>query len=223
MIFMAIVLFFLIGVVAIYALIQTGKNYAIQLLLIPLLLVGTIFAAYSIYILQGTPKNGIPDGEVEIVFVEMQKPWIIFLSRTKGEDENPIPTYYRIPYNDENKKTMNKIMQEMESGRQVEGEFKERNKVKGGTEPPNGEFWFDRIRRDGLPPKEVAPNDWNSPILDMNGVDKSIQQRLIERGDYDILSTPPTSPISQPENYLQRYSQEDLSAFDPKYDYNHAY
>ena len=74
------------GVVAIYALIQTGKNYALQAVLIPHL-VGTLFAGYAIYILQGTPKNGIPDYEVEVVFIEMQKPWIIFLAREASNDD----------------------------------------------------------------------------------------------------------------------------------------
>ena len=71
MIFTAVILFFLMGVVAIYALIQTGKNYALQAVLIPVILVGTLFAGYAIYILQGTPKQGIPEYDVEVVFVQL--------------------------------------------------------------------------------------------------------------------------------------------------------
>ena len=98
MLFGAVILFFLTGVVTVYAIIQTGKNYALQTLMIPLILVSTVFAGYAIYILQGTPKRGVPDYEVEIVFVEMQKPNIIFLARDTTEGASPIPKYFIIDY-----------------------------------------------------------------------------------------------------------------------------
>ena len=255
MIFGAVILFFLIGVVAIYALIQTGKNYALQAVLIPIILVGTLFAGYAIYILQGTPKNGIPDYEVEVVFIEMQKPWIIFLAREASNDDeesstDPIPKYFKIPYNDENRKTMNKIMKKMEMGQQVEGKFKKKKVNPNGTQPPTGEFQFDNIRRDGLPPKAVREDD--NPISDFEGLDPGIQNRLIERGDYDVLGSsinPGTTPIDHGSTstffdhkefsertgeqvtkrsvYLKKYTTEQLEAFtdswiDEKYDYYEA-
>lgn len=232
MLFGAVILFFLMGVVAIYALIQTGKNYALQAVLIPVILVSTLFAGYAIYILQGTPKKGIPDYEVEIVFVEMQKPNILFLARQKAGDDDtetdPIPKYFVIPYNDENKKTMNKIMKKMEMGVQVEGKFKKKTNPTG-TQPPTGEYQFDDIKREGLPPK--TPRDPN----DMSGVDTGIQNRLMDRGDYDRMnrpSYPGTSPIEDPYDFdpkeFMESTGEEVQAFtnteiDPKYDYFEAF
>ena len=239
MLFGAIILFFLIGVVAIYALIQTGKNYALQAVLIPLILVGTIFAGYSIYILQGTPKNGIPEYEVEIVFVEMQKPWIIFLARQKANDENidtdPVPKYFKIPYNDTNKKTMNKIMKKMEMGIQVDGQFRKKKVTPNGTQPPTGEFEFDKIKRDGLPPKTTREDGTAYDPNEFEGVDGSIQNRLMERGDFDRMDGalyPGTSPIEDPYDFdpkeFMESSGEEVQAFtnteiDPKYDYFEAF
>ena len=174
MLFGAVILFFLTGVVTVYAIIQTGKNYALQALMIPLILVSTIFAGYAIFILQGTPKNGIPDGEVEIVWVEMQKPNILFLARGTQQGDNPIPKYYRIPYNDPNKKMVNEMKKKMEMGVPVQGKFEQKKPLPGGQEPPQGEFEFDDIRREGLPPKkEVVPQQSYMP-----GVDGNIQNAV---------------------------------------------
>lgn len=186
MLFGAVILFFLTGVVTIYAIIQTGKNYALQALMIPLILVSTIFAGYAIFILQGTPKNGIPDGEVEILWVELQKPNILFLARGTEQGDSPLPKYYRIPYNDQNKEEINKMKRKMEMGMPVQGEFKQKKPLPGGQEPPQGEFEFDDIRRDGLPPKQGSTP---SHAGEFEGVDPGIQNRLIERGDYDRMNS----------------------------------
>lgn len=196
MLFGAVILFFLTGVVTVYAIIQTGKNYALQTLMIPLILVSTVFAGYAIYILQGTPKRGVPDYEVEIVFVEMQKPNIIFLARDITEGASPIPKYYIIDYNDPNKKMVNEMKKKMEMGIPVEGKFEQKKPLPGGQEPPTGEFEFDDIRRDGLPSKQAPANDYSyGPAGEFEGVDPGIQNRLIERGDYDRFEnqTPPSS------------------------------
>lgn len=255
MIFGAVILFFLMGVVAIYALIQTGKNYALQAVLIPVILVGTLFAGYAIYILQGTPKQGIPEYDVEVVFVQMQKPHILFLAREAASDDasetDPIPKYFVIPYNDQNKKTMNKIMKRMEMGQPVEGKFKKKDVNPNGNQPPTGEFEFDNIIREGLPPKAVREDDVSYNPDDFEGVDSNIQNRLMERGDYDVLggtsTYPGTSAIEDPyevdpkeleertgENVntksvvRKKYTQEELESFtdsfvDPKYDYYEAF
>ena len=244
MIFGAVILFFLMGVVAIYALIQTGKNYALQAVLIPVILVSTLFAGYSIYILQGTPKQGIPEYDVEVMFVHMQKPHILFLAREASNDDgretDPIPKYFVIPYNDENKKTMNKIMKKMEMGVQVEGKFKRKDVNPNGNQPPTGEFEFDNIKREGLPPKTTRENDTSYNPEDFEGVDGGIQNRLMERGDFDRMDGavyPGTSPIEDPYEgesysptsvYQKKYTTEELEAFtdsfvDEKYDYYEAF
>ena len=204
MIITAVVLFFLIGVVAIYALIQTGKNYALQAVLIPIILVGTLFAGYAIYILQGTPKVGIPEGNVELVFVEMQKPWIIFLSREIPEEDeegegyaDPIPKYFRIVYNEENKKTMNRLIKRMEAGQKVEGEFKAKKIAPGGIEPPQGEYTFDNIRREGLGPKQTRPEQEDDTLI---GIDPGISNRIRQDAD-DTTPSNRERSLDQPSNY----------------------
>lgn len=156
----AIILFFIMAVIAIYALIQTRKNYFLLFLLIPFFLASTIYAAYAIYVLQGTPRNGIPTGKVEMVFVQMQKPDILFLARV---EEDPIPTYFRIPYNDENKKMMGQLQRQIESGQAPEGKI---TKKPNGSQSNSQEFQWDRIVREPLPPKTA--------VLELEGVDHAI-------------------------------------------------
>lgn len=214
MIFTAVVLFFLIGVVAIYALIQTGKNYALQAILIPIILIGTLYAGYAIYVLQGTPRSGIPEGEVELVFVEMQKPWIVFLAREKpqeGQEDkaDPIPKYFRIVYNEANRKTMNELVKQMRMGQKVEGKFKAKTVV-GGLEPPNGEFVFDDIRRENLAPKQSRSDDDLIIGIDPN-VDSGITNRLLRNN----INTPGVPRVGTPRATPPGYISPDPNQENP--------
>jgi hypothetical protein len=167
MIYTSIILFFLMAVVSIYALIQTRKNYILLFILIPFILVSTIFAGYSIFALQGTPKRSVPSGEIEIVFVEVAKPDIVFLARIDGEG---LPLYFRIPYTDENKKLMGKLQRDLEIGQKIEGSLK--MKPRKGSDSQNEDYQWDRIKRDSLPPKSSA--------LKAQGVDDGLV-RMIEQ------------------------------------------
>jgi len=161
MIYTSIILFFLMAAVAIYALIQTRKNYILLFILIPFILASAIFAGYSIFVLQGTPRNGVPSGEIEMVFVEMAKPDIVFLARINGEG---IPVYYRIPYTKENRDMMNQIMRDLEMGKVAEGTLKK--KPRQGSDSQNEDYEWDTIKREPLPPKTSA--------LEHRGVDTGI-------------------------------------------------
>ena len=94
MIFGAVILFFPMGVVAIMHLFKQVKTMHYKQFIH--ILVGTLFAGYAIYILQGTPKNGIPDYEVEVVFIEMQKPWIILAREVTNDDEELTTDQFKI-------------------------------------------------------------------------------------------------------------------------------
>ena len=167
MIYLATILLFMLAVVAIYAIIQTGKNNVITFFLIPLVLVSSIFTGYSIYVLQGTPVDALPKGEVTVLWAEVQKPNIYFLVRHADE---PRPTYYRMPYTKENAKKMQGMKQKAEEGTPMEGQFKVKEEQKGGL-ISNDEFTFDRIKRFALPPKEKE--------LMANGVDQGIINQIV--------------------------------------------
>lgn len=121
-IYTAFLLIFLTAVVALYALIQSRKNYVLLFILTPFILVSSIFSGSVIFSLQGTPISGIPDYEVEVLWVEMSKPNIFFLARNL--ETGGTPTYFQIEYNEPNKQKMADIQQAMEQGRPVEGRFK---------------------------------------------------------------------------------------------------
>jgi len=162
MIYIATLLLFCLAVLTVYAIIQTNKNRILVFLLIPLVLVSSLYTGYSIYALQGTPINTLPKGEVEVLWAEVQKPHIYFLVRHTGE---PRPQYYTMPYSENNARKMQNMGKQAEDGTPATGEFKE-------TEQQNGlittvqEFTFDNIRRDALPPKRKA--------LQLQGVDQRI-------------------------------------------------
>ena len=119
----AMLLIFSTSAVALYALIEARKNYFMLFIFTPVILLTSIFSGSVLYSLQGTPIPGIPEHEVEVLWVEMAKPDIYFLARnleTGGE-----PKYYKIPYTDKNKQEMNAIQNKLEQGQKAEGEFTE--------------------------------------------------------------------------------------------------
>ena len=126
----AFILLFLLASVSIYALIVSKKNYLILFLLTPIVLSSSVFTAYSIFALQGTPINGVPKHDVSVLWVEMSKPDIFFVVRTEDpDDEDRDPKYYRIDYTEENKKTMKKLQEEAKGrqGQGVPGKFEKGN------------------------------------------------------------------------------------------------
>lgn len=161
MIYVASVLLFLLAVVSVYALIKSKSNFVALFFLIPVILSSSIYTGYSIYVLQGTPINGLPEGKVEVIWAEMQKPDIVFLVR---HENKPIPKYYRIPYTKENAKILQGLHQSASMGHPQEGEFKP--KEDGGIRIENQDISFDKIKREPLPPKRSS--------LEIQGVDQGI-------------------------------------------------
>ena len=92
-----------LAILTVYALIQLGRNNTLTFFLIPVALVSSIFSGYTMLALQGTPIDGIPEEQVEVIWVEVQKPHIYFNVRPVGELQ---PVYYRIPYTEDNAKKM---------------------------------------------------------------------------------------------------------------------
>ena len=90
MIYIASILLFLLAVISVYALIKSKSNLVALFFLIPIILSSSIYTGYSIYVLQGTPINGLPEGKVELIWAEMQKPNIVFLVR---HENTPTPKY----------------------------------------------------------------------------------------------------------------------------------
>ena len=78
MIYVASILLFLLAVVSVYALIKSKENALVLFFLIPIILASSIYTGYSIYVLQGTPINNLPEGKVELIWAEIQKPNIVF-------------------------------------------------------------------------------------------------------------------------------------------------
>jgi len=161
MIFMSAGLLFAMAVLTVYAMIQLGKNNVITFFLIPLALVSSIFTAYTIFALQGTPVSGIPKGEVAVIWAEVQKPNIYFLVRHQGEETRPV--YHSIPYTEDNAKKMNELAKQAARGQPQKGEF---TKVGKGDMSKTDEISFDNITRTPLPPKKKA--------LLIQGVDQGI-------------------------------------------------
>lgn len=172
MIYIATILLFSLAVLTIYAIIQTNKNRLLVFLLIPLVLVCSLYTGYSIYALQGTPISKLPKGEVEVLWAEVQKPHIYFLVRHAGE---PQPQYYTMPYSKNNARKMQAMGEQAEEGKPVTGEFKE-SEQKNGLITESQEFVFDNIRRDPLPPKRKE--------LRLQGVDQRIIDEIhLESGN----------------------------------------
>lgn len=166
MIKLAIMLMFLLAATSIYSLIIGRRNYMLTFIFTPILLVSSIFAGYTMYALQGTPIRGIPQGNVEVLWVEMAKPDILFLARP---EEGGQPRYYVIVYNKQNKETMRRVQQAAENqgllGKPVAvpGKFS-----KSDNQDETDVMEFTAPDRAPLPPK-TKDNDANSPYGGLTG------------------------------------------------------
>lgn len=151
MIYGSMGLLFALAVLTVYAVIQLGKNNVLTFFLIPLALVASIYTSYTLFALQGTPINSLPEGQVEVVWIEVQKPEIFFTVRHMGESE---PTYYVIPYTTDNAKEMQRLLEMMMKGTRPEGEFKKGDPDAGDLSMQHQDIMFDDIERHALPEKK---------------------------------------------------------------------
>jgi len=123
-----ILLLFALGSTTIYALIISRRNYLMVFILTPLLLVSTIYSSNIILALLGSPIKGFPVNEtVEIKWVEVADPVIYFIA-LDTELANTKPKYYVVPYNQQNRDTMQELKKRLENGRQAQGEFKPKDR-----------------------------------------------------------------------------------------------
>jgi len=166
-----------------YALIISKKDYVVLFILTPILLVSSIYTGYAIFALQGTPIDGIPEGEVEIAWVEPANPDIFFVARHTDPDLDNSPKLYRIDYTKNNVKALNEAQQRAAAGApKAKGKFEK----KSGDESDGNEIKFDRISREPLPPKRSE--------LEAQGVDRAI----IDRIQTPIIQSNPSSLSSNP-------------------------
>lgn len=171
MIYGAIGLLFGLAVLTVYALIQLGRRNIMTFFLIPIALVASLYAGYTMFALQGTPINALPEGEVEVLWVEVQKPEIYFTVRHMGTTK---PVYYKIPYTDDNAKKMNELGQQASQGVKVEGKFKMSPSDKGDLSNDKI-LHFDDIERFPLPPKKAQ--------LERDGVDNQLITAIHDQVD----------------------------------------
>lgn len=150
LIYVSIGLLMALAVLCVYVMIQLGKHSTLTFVLIPLVLISTIFSGYSIFALQGTPIAGIPKGEVEVIWAEVQKPSIYFLVRPAGLTR---PVYHYIPYTEENAKQMQELAEKAAAGNGQRGEFKPMDN-KGSDLSKSDNVFFDNITRSNLPMKK---------------------------------------------------------------------
>ena len=150
MILTATVLLFMLASVSVYALIASRKNYLVIFVLTPIILVSSVYSGYTLYALQGTPIVGAPSGEVEIVWVELSFPDILFLAR--NTDVGGEPKYYRIPYTEHNREQMQRAIDGIDNDNQAIGTFTSQDSDANRAED------FDFIPPDSspLPPKPAG-------------------------------------------------------------------
>lgn len=117
---------FALILVCLYALIQSKANKLYTFIIIPLALIMASMTWQGIKVLQGMPVYGLPEKEVEVMWVNDNKPWIYVVLKKDG-----VPVLYKIDWTEENKKKM-KELQKMIGSSMAQGKFEE-------TESNNGE------------------------------------------------------------------------------------
>ena len=145
---------FVLAVFSLYAAIQS-KQSKITFFLVPLILVTGIVSGYAIYSLQGTAIKGVPEGKLEVIHIDVKKPWIWVLVVHEGDAE---PKFYGLPYSDENSKSMQGLKRRMEmQGPQV-GEIIPYPRSEG-TKDADTNLQFKPENAPPLPSKNDATSD----------------------------------------------------------------
>lgn len=130
-----------------YIAIQSRKYPLVMFILVPMLLVASVYSVNVFYHIQGTPKHELPQGQIEILYVAIAKPNIYLLVK---EDDATHPVYYRIDYTTQRAQQMRKLMQQMGT-EQLRGNLR----FKGDGELTTKEdIVFENIKNTPLPPKE---------------------------------------------------------------------
>ena len=143
MFYIAATLLFTLALVSIYALIISRRKPVIVFLLTPLLLTARIYAGWAIYTLVGSPIDGFPDGQVEILHVEPARPHIYFLVLSLEEEDPGHPKYHRVDYTENNRRTMMELKQRGERGLSTQGQFKPKGGETNGGEKNEQQFILD--------------------------------------------------------------------------------
>jgi len=126
---------FFLGIVSVYALIQSRSNRFIVFLLIPLILSMTLYTWQAVTYLQGTAIEGIPEEqEMEIIYITVRKPDILFLVQHKDRDR---ATFYSIPWTKENAKKASRLRKLAESGINLRGKFTKKQRNGGESKSPD--------------------------------------------------------------------------------------
>ena len=110
---------FALILVCLYALIQSKANKLYTFIIIPLALIMASMTWQGIKVLQGMPVYGLPEKEVEVMWVNDNKPWIYVILKKDG-----VPVLYKIDWTEENKKKM-KELQKMIGSSMAQGKFEE--------------------------------------------------------------------------------------------------
>lgn len=197
MLYIAVILLFVLATVSLYALIKSKHNSIIMMLLIPSLLASTLYSGWAIFALQGTPRKGLPDGEVEVLWVDVMKPYIHFTVR---EPEEITPTYWVIPYTKENAKKMQQVGEQAEGMQQMGQALKGKFSKKRNDESESDEVNFDKIKRTPLPPKQALQNHGVDPGIVNHSRRQSSepQERNAPNPDGSIQYPDPPAPGRNP-------------------------
>ena len=140
---------FALIIICLYALIQSKANKLYTFIIIPLALIMASMTWQGIKVLQGMPVYGLPEKEVEVMWVNDNKPWIYVILKKDG-----VPVLYKIDWTEENKKKM-KELQKMIGSSLAQGKFEE-------TESNNGEsnsYVFTPMMDLGEPEEKRSGND----------------------------------------------------------------
>lgn len=155
-------LLLLLTTISLYVLILNRKNIIVLFVLIPVLLVSSVYTGYAIYALQGTPvESDLPLGvKVEIAYMEASKPWIYLLLRVDNASE---ATYYKIPYSEEMKRQLEEAQNNAEGNgeEEAQGEFQKSNNSDFNSDG----FVFVQNPDWVLPEKEEAPRTVQREVL----------------------------------------------------------
>lgn len=146
--------------ISLYALIVSRSNRLVVFVLIPALLLMSVFTWQAVEHFRGTPiVDSLPEMEnVTVIYIRIEKPDILYLIR---HPDTQIPHYYREEWTEEKANEAKRMQQDMNAGLPMQGQFTRR--YKNGEESLSREFIAIRpgvnpSKNTRLPPMDPSTN-----------------------------------------------------------------
>ena len=149
MIYLLTVSLLILVILATMAIVKSKFNIILTATIIPFLIFNAGFSWHTISELRGSPRDGYPVGQVQLLYAAVQQPKIYLLVNHENEKS---PTLYAIPYSEEDARKLAKAMGDIKDGQTVMARLQNKDH---GNNSNDQEMIYYRFNHEEQMPKDT--------------------------------------------------------------------